>query len=904
MELAAFIGILLSINIEGFSVADYVISKAVDIGTGQLWGVLKKRLQKEPYSIECQLYDAIEASMQRYADSDNVEEIAPACEMVYAVWIEQGTLSENAIKYALSLLNPNYISGRNIKLWYSQLFDEVQKREKLYRWFSLYTSQEILKQIEKRNQDLLDNIQKMIEKPYAETRIQNEAAKQLYDQKLRESITAPLFGENFSIKDIYVTMNGIAEENNAATMAKTKKQGVADCTSYLWDWYQNGEKQLLLLSGEPGSGKSSLVKMVAATLSAAMGEEGIVLLIDLFRLSFSDKKSALEVLEEYIQKNCPWFFDEERTGTRLLILDGLDEIKYKVYENAKELVRELEGCSWSIPWKAIISGRTQVIQLTAKEVRCMKLNVLPLFLDEYERVKWKDKLEKASVLGENLRPVYWGKLMNAFQMEQEMPMKNERFDELSKSPLLLFLVAWTIKRTGMQFSQMKNTAELYENIFKYVYTREYNRAGEKEIYFRTDEYREYQQMLRFMGGCACRRNSKAISVSQIYDFCKKMKQEELCKKWIQLHREENPSKLVLLFFLREERDDMDWNESTIEFIHKTFYEYLGALAVIEFLFLMDEKREQKEVLALMFYFLAENSLNSGEIINFMKEIISNKGLTVKGEKVTLQRMGEVIRDILFRGFHVNYPFVISASGQDEKTIGVTSYNELKNMVSVYEGNIQQLVNMVVELSLEKGILLDFSNMKFYEAKMLWWKFDGANLAGSHFRDSMISGSSFGGCNISNGVFASAVADRTIFKDADLSDADFSAASLVTADFSSAVLQNTDFELAELESAYFCETELFGTKFPSADLTAANFDNAILRETDFQSADLSRADFSYVEIESANWDNCLMEGTKLRGVKLVQFDLDNPDIIEMLAEADLEQADWSGVTEEQKKKLGR
>lgn len=629
-----------------------------------------------------------------------------------------------------------------------------------------------------------------------------------------------------------------------------------------------------------------------------------MLLIDLFRLSFSDKKSALEVLEEYIQKNYPWFWDEERTGMRLLILDGLDEIKYKVYENAVELVRELEGCSWSIPWKAIISGRTQVVQLAAKEVQCMKLNVRPLFLDEYERIKWRNKLEKASVLGEDLRPAYWGKLMRAFQMEQEMPVMNERFDELSRSPLLLFLVAWTIKRTGMQFSQMKNTAELYENIFKYVYTREYNRKGEKEIYFRTDEYREYQQMLRFMGGCACRENSKAISVSPISNFCKKMKQEELCKKWIQLHREENPSKLVLLFFLREVQDEMDWNESTIEFIHKTFYEYLGALAIIEFLVLMDKKREEKEFLPLMFYFLAENSLDSGEIINFMKEIILNKGLTVNGTKVTLQRMGEVISNVLSWGYHVNYPFVISGSERSEESINVVSYEELKTKVRVYEDNMQQLVKMVVELSFKNEILLEFLNSEFDGAKMLWWKFDGANLESSHFQDSMISGSSFEECNMYNANFTSAVADRTVFKNANLSYADFSAAYLVAADFSGAVLQNTDFELADLEGAYFCETELSGTKFSSANLTAANFDNAVLCKTDFRGADLSRADFSYVKIQSAYWDNCIMEGTKLRDVKLVQFDLDNPDIIEMLAEADLEQADWSGVTEEQRKKLGR
>lgn len=46
----------------------------------------------------------------------------------------------------------------------------------------------------------------------------------------------------------------------------------------------------------------------------------------------------------------------------------------------------------------------------------------------------------------------------------------------------------------------------------------------------------------------------------------------------------------------------------------------------------------------------------------------------------------------------------------------------------------------------------------------------------------------------------------------------------------------------------------------------------------------------------------MEMTKLNGVKLMQFDLDDPNIVEMLAEADLEFADWTGVSDEKRRLL--
>ena len=70
----------------------------------------------------------------------------------------------------------------------------------------------------------------------------------------------------------------------------------------------------------------------------------MVIFIDLHRLFFSDKETALKVVEAYIQHNFPWFLDEECCGKRLLILDGLDEIakisgasKLKIEDIVEEL---------------------------------------------------------------------------------------------------------------------------------------------------------------------------------------------------------------------------------------------------------------------------------------------------------------------------------------------------------------------------------------------------------------------------------------------------------------------------------------------------------------------------------------------------------------------------------------
>lgn len=892
------VGTFLCVELGTFSVADYVVSKALDIGSGKLWPEIKKRFTRDRETVESLLYDAIEISVSKYSELNDLDHIAQACEMIYATWIVEGSLSQEQVKKALAQVNSRYIAQRNIQLWYSLFYQEIAKNELLYRWFTLHTANG--QGTKNRNDKVLAQMKEILEGPQKESYKKQQEKRTEYEKQLREQVLQPVLGERFCLRDIYVSLHGKRGKRN--TPQKEKKI-IVDITSYIWDWFQRQDSSFLFLYGEPGSGKSSIVKMAAATIAASAEMEGTVTFIDLHRLAFSDKKSALKVVEAYIQHNFPWFFEEECCEKRLLILDGLDEIKYKVYENAMELVRELENFDWGFPVKVIVSGRTQIVLKTIEEIRCEELEILPLYLDDDELQKHSSGTDDPDgLLGEDLRQGYWEVLMKYFQTEQEMPLLNSRFDELSKSPLLLFLVAWTIKHAGIQFSELKNAAELYENIFRYIYTREYNRTS-SDIYFKSGEYLEYQQMLRYLGSCAYRNNSRSISISAIYEYCEKMGQEVLCRRWIQKHKEENPSKLVLFFFLREVHDEMDWSNSEIEFIHKTFYEYLAAVAIIEFLYYQTKAPDSRMLLPLLFYLFSRNVLG-GEITRFISEIIQNESLEIEGETVTLKRYGKIVSDLLSWGFNVNYPLVIAAKDVNSENICAESYATLMKMVDTYEENVKVFLEILTgmeEVDIEERAV-DLSCLGLQKVKMPWWKFDGGSLKEIHLDEAYLSGASFQKCDLQGATVINAIADRTSFRLADLSEADFSGTQLATADFTEAILVETDFELAMLEGAYFCNTILDNTKFASADLTAANFDGTIIRGADFHGADLTRADFSNAVLESANWENCIMEGTLLFGVRLQQFDLDNPEIIEMLAEANLSGADWAGVTEEQKQIL--
>lgn len=187
----------------------------------------------------------------------------------------------------------------------------------MYRWFTLHTAN--WQGTDKsRNDKVLAQMKEILEDPQKESYIKQQEKQTEYERQLREQVLQPVLGERLCLRDIYVSLHGKRGKRN--TPQKEKKT-IVDITSYIWDWFQRQDSSLLFLYGEPG--KSSIVKMAAATIVASVEMEGTVVFIDLHRLAFSDKESALEVVEAYIQHNFPWLFDEECCEKRLMNMERI-----------------------------------------------------------------------------------------------------------------------------------------------------------------------------------------------------------------------------------------------------------------------------------------------------------------------------------------------------------------------------------------------------------------------------------------------------------------------------------------------------------------------------------------------------------------------------------------------------
>ena len=813
-------------------------------------------------------------------------------------------LSDLNIKFANKNIQEDAIyaikEAKNVTFDYEFLHNPAKSEisrfycNKLCYWLSLMVSEKNIQQIKKNwsiyftkavTIEFIKNEQykKVIEYFGVPTREALEALKNLqeYQNEIIKFSNQQVFEEDIQLEKIYIDLYGVFDNS------RDFNHEFLNVRMGLTKWVNNGNENICIVRGEPGSGKSTVMKMLAVCL-AQSGHR--VIFIDLFKVNFSTKKSALDVLMEYIKK-IVWLknYDFENDVPLVMILDGLDEIRVDVWNNAIELLRELKNSIWNEHHKVIVSGRKKIMDYcSAVTENILSVEVLPLHFgdDDNKRIDPKKLLK---YLKDDLRVIYWNKLCEAFDIKYDVNniILGEHLKELSTSPLLLFLLAWTIKYSDMPITRIQHSVDLYNKILNCVYTRKYNR-NKKD--YEEYAYDEFQNMLSITGLCAWQNDSRNINISLMEKSCIKRGKEELFKRWVDYHKINNPSKLVLLFFFREKLNKNDYSESEIEFIHKTFYEYLAAIAVLDELLIIS-KFSGKDFQIRIFELLSKNLL-SVEIIEFIE------GLLDCGTIVSLSEYAHVISSIFPRVFNVNWPINISKD-EIEGFVTVENYNELKQCINNIEENMIRLAeivpNAVAWKKPEENIQLLLESSNLQQINLMWKSLHNTNFNGTDFSDSILTNCELYECNLKHCDFEKSLLNSCYLNSAELDNSRFTSAHLEAASLCDVILNDVSFNDAKLEGASFCDSTLNNVDFCGASIMAADFDNCILKNINFTDANLERANLNGIIIENVIWDNCSLKDAKLHNVKMKQFDLTNEEIKTMLLEADLDNADWEEVS---------
>ena len=435
-----------------------------------------------------------------------------------------------------------------------------------------------------------------------------------YKQWLQKQAEDSVFDELFSLKEIYVPLRAYyyekankketEEDKIVVASARHESRGERhkipiDLMSELNKWAENTSKHskanaIKLLSGGPGSGKSSFAKIWAANL-AEKGHR--VAFIPLHH--FNVKDDLLQGIGDffkihpYLQHN-PLEHLSECKQPLLLILDGLDELsKQGVYaaEVASKFVHEVERSVQSInqekcQLKVLITGREVAVQAHELTFRKQKqiLYLLPYFLTE-NAIEGFSKNKK--LLQTDQRNIWWQKFA---QFDTELKgkgilalpkeLQNPKLDEITAQPLLNYLVALSVQRGKIQFDENTNLNEIYEDLVKGVYERGYEGENRHHRSIAQLTFKDFIRILEEIAVAAWHGGDvRTTTVKKIEAHIERSRIQRIFEKF-QEDAKKGVTRLLTAFYFREHGIDETSGDKTFEFTHKSFGEYLTARRLV------------------------------------------------------------------------------------------------------------------------------------------------------------------------------------------------------------------------------------------------------------------------------------------------------------------------------------
>lgn len=697
-----------------------------------------------------------------------------------------------------------------------------------------------------------------------------------YKQQLCLKLTEGLFDGSCCINDIYVDL--LAERKWITSEPDVFSHGWIE--NELVDWSNNGIPGLVVVVGDPGSGKSTILKKAAKDLINC-GKH--VVYIDLFKIPFSKRTNTLSTLQEYINK-LSWYepLDIEQNPDTVYILDGLDEIRTDVWDNARDLTSQLPLSSFCTNQKVILSGRKKIIEYCSEQLG---------MVDHYRILPLTGKDHPA-----DLRPILWEKLSQHYKLSVTIDklLEQDHLKELSANPLLLFLLAWTFNQDSSSLEKINNSVQLYRHILRCVYSRSHGRDTKNRVEL---GYNSYFNILRSVGACAWLHNSRAIEIKKIREYCHAMGISKEYQNWFEEEKQEKTSRLFLLFFAHETYNQED--ESIFEFLHKSFYEYLALEELVYHIHLLGSLQADEAVKRL-WYLLSRQLTDSDSIFDFLEDLISE----------TPEKFSDFTLSIL-NAFTLTQAADIPLATLREPPLGpIFAESTLKDTLERLDclrKNLWRIIGYIFTTTenhpnLKELNRFTFAGMQFDSQRVHINRIVNADFSQCVFHDiimplTQILNSNWYQVGFYDCIFSSIEFDDGSFYGARILGCNFEVSS-----FQNTIIRESNFDCNRFEGAYFCESKIQNSSFSDCRFDRANFDDAVFESCTFSDCFFNSADFSGAAFHNCTFAGCDFTGSLMSRVKLADFDWANHSFISELNNAQLDDADWDGISDEMRKLL--
>lgn len=562
---------------------------------------------------------------------------------------------------------------------------------------------------------LLESNQELLEKAVVETMEDEE----LIFPPLEQAFIAQRYRLISYTGQERLEQNHIWEENSA------KNDMDAFWTKFMLT--PESTERLLLILGEPGSGKSLLTKVLTARLSSA---NNVVVRIPLRTQMMEDSIDRIVCNQIQVDGDAsepvPSFkwIAEEFSGTPItLIFDGFDEVQQATGLAYQRFLTDLKGFQTT----CFENDRAVRIVITSRRTLIDKAQIpngtLVMKLEEFDDTQ---KSQWISV---------WNKynhdrLLDSGLADFKLPEGNREIDELSKQPLLLMMLAIydadfenrinALMQTSIPERKLKRT-QLYHEILLRFIRRELKKGRRGSDWYDDAKPEEQANMveeeMKKLGIAALGmfvREKLSITVEELEkDFAYlQVKQPDFGER----DRQKLQNGEIFLgsfFFIHDSRDrskdeqnenreDMLTGKASFVFLHKTFYEFLVADYVLQNFFtyvleLYDIKRFKEEKYRRDLKNLEEPfipcfvSLNGAclctepEILQMMAEWKDDKVTLVRGaDAIDMEGIHTVIREVFSQHFALirDGQFPAKAALIDGRTMPQLDAVYLLNMVTL------------------------------------------------------------------------------------------------------------------------------------------------------------------------------------------------------------------------------
>ena len=701
-----------------------------------------------------------------------------------------------------------------------------------------------------------------------------------YRAWLQKQIDEPIFWETFSLKQIYVPLRGFYEEKEIKATPDTDyhrepsfKRIVIKLQEQLETWLEaaKSDDAIRLLTGGPGSGKSSFCKVFAAQQARL---EKQVLYIPLHRLSFST--DLVTAVQTFVQHD--GFLPENPLEPRdqdlklLIIFDGLDELSmqgkiaqevaHNFINEVREKVHHFNQNKTRL--QVLISGRDVVVQSNKNNFKKPQqiITILPYWVDKSDDFSDVDNLLKVDQRDQWWQQYGQAKGKNYAQLPPELSGKN--LQEITAQPLLNYLIALTFERGEVQFSQETNLNNIYDNLLKAVYERGYekNSPGHRAIEGITEK--DFVLILMEIALSCWHGNGRTTTVIEIEEHCENNGLKNLLKNFqdsFQSDSQGSITRLLTAFYFRES-GDLRGSEKTFEFTHKSFGEYLTARRIVDRVKQIHRKLQDSENDYDNGYYPRQALITWATLCGptaideyLFSFIVNQMQLQSPDEVKQWQKtLGHLIEYLLVKGMPMeglknrpNFQEEMQQARNAEEAL-LALFNACgrvtEEIFPIQWPSREAFGNWLARL---QGQRIDFEPMLVLDC-----------LSFLDLQNCLLIHRDLGGANLQRANFAEANLRGANLQRANLEGANLQRANLVGANLRGANLRGANLRGANLRGANLEAANLAGANLAGANLARANLKGANLEWANLEWANLVGANLEGVNFKDANVKGTILD----------------------------------------------